>query len=203
MKPGEIVVLLLAAAFGLLILRNIVRYVRAEYAKHREPVIVDGSVRLFRPDNLLTDAERRFAATLEPALPDGTRLLAKCRMIELVQPVLPDHHRFHEAAKRLILAKDVDFVVADRNWQVLFAIELDDRSHDRDERRHRDRLVEAVFREAGVPLLRVRTNEDWSTPALERRIAAVLAERLRSQAPLNSTRSAVSSRRRPAGTAPE
>lgn len=200
MQTGEIVVLLLAIGFALLVLRAIVDAVRKVYAQPREAEVVDGHLQLFRADNLLTEAERRFATHLEPAMPEGCRLLAKCRIMELVQPVVPEDHRFHETAKRMVLAKDVDFVIADRDWKVLCAVELDDRSHRREDRRARDRLVDAVFRDAGLPLLRVRTDEDWSTSSLKQRIAQRIAENGRETVPAISDGRAARHRRKQGGT---
>ena len=57
---------------------------------------------------------------------------------------------------RLIAQKHVDFVICDNDLQVLFAIELDDSSHDTKAARKRDRLKNKAFRAAGIPLKRVR-----------------------------------------------
>ena len=57
---------------------------------------------------------------------------------------------------RLIAQKHVDFVVCDNNLHVLFAIELDDSSHDTREAQRRDRFKNKAFRAAGIPLKRIR-----------------------------------------------
>lgn len=52
--------------------------------------------------------------------------------------------------------KTVDFVVLDgRTFQVIAAVELDDRSHQRDDRRQRDAFVEQAMAAAGVRLVRI------------------------------------------------
>jgi len=57
---------------------------------------------------------------------------------------------------RLIAQKHLDFVLIDpATTRVRAAIELDDRSHARGDRRGRDRFVEAAMRAAGVPLIRL------------------------------------------------
>ena len=52
--------------------------------------------------------------------------------------------------------KTVDFVVLDgRTFEVVAAVELDDRSHQRADRRQRDAFVEEAMAAAGVKLVRV------------------------------------------------
>ncbi|CCY85689.1 putative uncharacterized protein [Clostridium sp. CAG:149] len=55
-----------------------------------------------------------------------------------------------------ISQKHVDFVICDRNLNVLFAVELDDRSHDTEDARKRDRFKDNAFRAAKIPLKRIR-----------------------------------------------
>lgn len=55
-----------------------------------------------------------------------------------------------------ISQKHVDFVICDRNLEVLFALELDDRSHDTPEAGKKDQFKDRAFRAAKIPLKRVR-----------------------------------------------
>lgn len=57
---------------------------------------------------------------------------------------------FHKIAQ-----KHVDFVICDRNLHVLFAIELDDSSHESKDARRRDRFKDKAFAAAGIPLKRI------------------------------------------------
>ena len=53
--------------------------------------------------------------------------------------------------------KTVDFVVCDSaSMKPIYAIELDDPSHERPDRQERDQFVEAVFATAQLPLVRIR-----------------------------------------------
>ena len=50
----------------------------------------------------------------------------------------------------------VDFVLVDsRNYKTLLAIELDDSTHNKQERIRRDLIVNDIFKKANFPLLRV------------------------------------------------
>jgi len=64
--------------------------------------------------------------------------------------------------------KHVDFVLCDpRRATPLVAVELDDRSHDRRERRARDRFVDRVFEAAGLRLVRIRARTAYNPRELD------------------------------------
>jgi hypothetical protein len=61
-----------------------------------------------------------------------------------------------KAAFKFINRLSVDFVLVDsRNFKTLMAIELDDSTHDEQERIRRDLIVNDIFKKANFPLLRV------------------------------------------------
>jgi len=52
--------------------------------------------------------------------------------------------------------KHVDFLLCNpKAMRPFLGIELDDKSHQRDDRKERDQFVDQVFAAAGIPLLRV------------------------------------------------
>lgn len=55
-----------------------------------------------------------------------------------------------------IAAKHVDFVICDHELHVLFAIELDDSSHETPSAIQRDRFKDRAFAAADIPLKRIR-----------------------------------------------
>ena len=60
-----------------------------------------------------------------------------------------------KAAFSHINGKSVDFVLCDKAYIApRLAIELDDRSHEKEDRKERDTEVERILEEAGLPLLR-------------------------------------------------
>lgn len=61
-----------------------------------------------------------------------------------------------------ISQKHVDFVICDRDLQVLFALELDDSSHDTKDAKERDRFKDRAFAAAGIPLKRIRAFDEKS-----------------------------------------
>ena len=79
-----------------------------------------------------------------------------------------------------IAQKHLDFVLCDRHTtQFLLAIELDDRSHDRPDRRKRDEFVNRVLAQAGVALIRFQARRWYSVEFIRRCILARVEDRER------------------------
>jgi hypothetical protein len=83
------------------------------------------------------------------------------------------------SAYNRINRKHVDFVMCDpTTMRPRFAIELDDRSHERADREERDAFVEQVFAAANLPLVRIPVRAGYSAleiqAALKRIPTAVL-----------------------------
>lgn len=58
----------------------------------------------------------------------------------------------HITAFRQISQKHLDFVIAAADWTIVAAVELNDKSHERSDRRARDALLQRAFTQAGVSL---------------------------------------------------
>lgn len=86
---------------------------------------------------------------------------------------------FRTAVGARVSQKHLDFVLYDlRTTAVVLAIELDDRTHCRADRRRRDSFVDEVLGHCKVGLLRVQAARTYDARALRLRIE----ERVRSQA---------------------
>jgi Protein of unknown function (DUF2726) len=114
----------------------------------------------FRRPRLLSAAELQFFLTLETVVGENLWVFAKVRVADLIE-VRGLYGRDWWAAFCRVSQKHVDFLLASRKTlEVLLAIELDDRSHQVGDRRKRDELLNAVFLQAGIPL--IRFNLDYS-----------------------------------------
>lgn len=68
-----------------------------------------------------------------------------------------------KAAFRHINEKSIDFVICDKAYiKPLLAIELDDRTHEREDRKERDVEVERILKDAGLPLLRFENHGNFN-----------------------------------------
>lgn len=74
-------------------------------------------------------------------------------------------------AFRHIDEKSVDFVICDKAYiKPILAIELDDRTHEREDRKGRDGEVERILNESGLSLLRFGNNGSFNTEEIKRSI---------------------------------
>lgn len=64
--------------------------------------------------------------------------------------------------KAAIRHKHIDFSVVDNNFNLLYCFELDDSSHNMPDRIARDLLVNGIFEDAGIPLIRVPASKSYN-----------------------------------------
>lgn len=103
---------------------------------------------------VLSPWEQRVIQTLMAQLPEGLHLCPQVRLADIVKVQSPDRSAWRGAFNR-IACKSVDFVVMDlSNGNPILVIELDDRTHDRTDRKERDALVNEVLDVACIPLVR-------------------------------------------------
>ena len=105
---------------------------------------------------VLSPWEQRVIQTLMGQLPDGLHLCPQVRLAEIIKVESSDRGAWRGAFNR-VACKSVDFVVMDlSNGNPILVIELDDRTHDRPDRRDRDALVNEVLGAACIPLVRFK-----------------------------------------------
>lgn len=126
-----------------------------------------------RKNFFLTRAEHECYDALVEAVGAEYRIFAQVHL-----PTLVDHTvrgQDWRAALAHINRKSVDFVLCDKAYlSPKLAIELDDKSHERPDRQERDREVERILREAGVPLLRIENHGNFNPSELSQRIKETL-----------------------------
>lgn len=103
---------------------------------------------------LFTSAEFAFYKALRPAVGDRFTILVKVRIADLIDVERGAGKR--QAKLNRIMKKHVDFVLCDPRTMVpTLVIELDGSSHEADDRRERDALVDAIYAAVGLPCLHV------------------------------------------------
>ena len=128
-------------------------------------------------DNFLSPSERSFYGVLVSVVGARAVICPKVRVADLVHVARSEDRQAHQ---NRISQKHVDFVLcAPDTMKPLLALELDDKSHARQDRVARDEIVDNVFRAAGLPLLHV-PNRSGYVPA---ELSALLAPHLPGIAP--------------------
>lgn len=124
-----------------------------------------------RIEVLMSPAERSLFGVLKTVAGDELEIFAKVRMADVLAPSRQlDPSRRRSALNRTI-SKHFDYVVcmAD-DLRVLCAVELDDRSHRRRDRRERDDFVSSTCAAVGLPLVRVKAAPQYSAASLGEQI---------------------------------
>lgn len=104
--------------------------------------------------SLFTPAERSFLGVLEQAVGNEFRIMGKVRLGDIVKVKAGLDNKERQSAFNKIQSKHVDFVACDPNdLSIQFVIELDDKSHERDDRQDRDAFVDKVMEAAEIPII--------------------------------------------------
>lgn len=123
-------------------------------------------------DDFLSPAEASFFRVLKLTVGEQFLVFPKVSLRDLFYVTQP--HQNQRALNR-IAQKHVDFVLCDPGTlQPVLGLELDDRSHQRQDRVERDEFVERVFAAAGLSLVRVPVQRSYQ-PA---QVAALLSSSL-------------------------
>jgi very-short-patch-repair endonuclease len=103
-------------------------------------------------------AERSFYEVLRRLLPEQT-VFAKVRLADVIRvPKGTDSWQSHH---NRIDRKHLDFIICDADLAPIVAVELDDSSHDGDERRERDRFIDQALAATQFPIIHVRAKRGY------------------------------------------
>lgn len=94
----------------------------------------------------------------EIAEPLGLTVFAKVRLLDLLEPVKGSQK--YKTYFYKVQAKHVDFVLCDSKLVARYIIELDDSSHDTEDRKERDAFVDEVVKSVGYKIIHTRAITD-------------------------------------------
>lgn len=115
---------------------------------------------------IMTNSERECFAVLLEIVSDKYHIFPQIHLPTILDYKTSDRSRTFGAFKH-INEKSVDFVLCEKKTLApKLAIELDDWSHWLSRRQDRDREVERILKEAGLPLLRIEKIEIYDGQAL-------------------------------------
>ena len=162
--PSTVAVLCGAGAVLLLLVAWLVRYF-VEPTVYIEPV-----------QSLVTPAEQKFYEALDEAIDGRLMILSKVRVADLLS-VTSESGPARQRVFRSIACKHVDFLLVEaQNLRPLAAIELDDSTHRRGDRRKRDALLDDLFQKAELPLLRFKTASAYSPRSIQAQVEEAIGE---------------------------
>lgn len=121
----------------------------------------------------LTRAEHEFYDVLVSVVGQDYYVFAQVHLPTILNHKIPNQD--WRAALAHVNRKSVDFVLCDKKFiSPKLAIELDDKTHEREDRKERDGIVEQIFKDAGMPLLRIENHGRFDTVKIAEQIKNAL-----------------------------
>ncbi len=125
-------------------------------------------------DDFLSAAEHEFFDALRSVLGDEMVICPKVSLGGLFYAKTGDYAQ-NLSARNRTERKHVDFLLCDPTTiRLLLGVELDDKSHQREDRRERDQLVDGVFTGAGLPVHRIQVQRLYEAQDLRKRLGACI-----------------------------
>ena len=78
----------------------------------------------------------------------------KVRLLDIIEPRKGESK--YKTLFYKIQSKHVDFVICDQNMNIKAIVELDDSTHDREDRKERDQFVDLILRSVGYQVIHTR-----------------------------------------------
>jgi hypothetical protein len=113
-------------------------------------------------DAFLSNAEISFYHVLQSVVGETSQVFSKVSLGDIFYVKSSDASKYRIYTNK-IDRKHVDFLLCNpKAVRPFLGIELDDKSHQRNDRQERDQFVEQVFAAAGIPLVRVPVKHTYS-----------------------------------------
>jgi hypothetical protein len=116
-----------------------------------------------RRNYFFSAAERSFYEVIRRLLPQHT-VFAKVGLSDLIR--VDKGTRSWRSYHNKIDRKHLDFVICDQDLAPVLAVELDDSSHDAEDRRERDEFVDQALAAAGLAIIHVRAKRGYKLEEL-------------------------------------
>lgn len=103
---------------------------------------------------IMSQKERSFYRSVKPIADElALTVFCKVRLADLVN--VPKNTNKWHTWFNYIKSKHIDFVLVDRDMNIKALIEVDDKTHNRDDRKQRDEFIDKMFRQLGIEVLHI------------------------------------------------
>lgn len=131
--------------------------------------------------SIMSPAERSFFRILEEAVDASQYYIFPQAPLASLVYVQKGSESYLRHVNR-IRSKVVDFVLCSRDSLVpVLVVELDDSSHERDDRKERDAFVDSVMNKVKLPILHVKAARDYDPKALADEVNRAMTAELRNR----------------------
>lgn len=118
----------------------------------------------YKKEKLLTQNELLFYKVLKEILKDKDIIInSQVVLYEIIGTKKYNNTHFNK-----IKAKSIDFVLTDKDFNILLCIELDDNTHKRVDRIKRDNFINDLFQELEIKLLRIPAQDYYSIERIDK-----------------------------------
>ena len=115
---------------------------------------------------LLTKNEWYAYKKLQPlAASMGLVVCPKVRLLDILEPRKGE--KDYKSLFWKVQAKHIDFLICDQDLHIKAVIELDDNSHDRQDRKDRDTFVDEILKDVGYTVIRTKGITETTLDALK------------------------------------
>lgn len=119
--------------------------------------------------SLLTETEKGFYKAIKEVLPESYLLFPQINLATVISKN-DDSHFQNE------LFRNIDFLITNSEFKPLVFVEINDSSHNSNQRKERDQKVSNICEEAGIPIITFWTSYGINREYIKKRIDTVLAE---------------------------
>jgi predicted acylesterase/phospholipase RssA len=131
----------------------------------------------FLKKSLFTPAERSFFGVLESLDYEGLTIASKVRLADIFGIKKGLERGERQRAQNKINMKHVDFLLIQKSdGKPVLGIELDDSSHEEEDRATRDAFVDTVFASAALPILHVPVKQAYDPKEIHRLIDGAISK---------------------------
>ncbi len=128
-----------------------------------------------RRDDFFTKAERSFFGVLQQTFEPHYRIFGKVRLADIIKVKSGLSQSTRQSMLNKITNKHIDFIVCDsKTLAVICAIELDDSSHQKEDRKHRDDFVDHAFQLAEIPIIHFPVRQAYTLDDIREALKSVL-----------------------------
>lgn len=132
--------------------------------KKIENLVNNYNEKYIKCEYLLTKTELKFYRILKQITNKlGYSLFCQVSLYQIVK-----NKSFKDFNK--IKSKSIDFVITQENCKILLCIELDDKTHQKQERIKRDNFLNELFKELKIKFLRIQVQNYYNIEELENKI---------------------------------
>lgn len=129
---------------------------------------------------LLSQTELAFYSILRKVIQDDTMICPKVAINEIFMEIFEEKKGNCKNINKITM-KPIDFLICSSNNLIpIFGIELEEESYNRMNRIERDRILNTLFNEANLPLLRFKEKEKYEIQEIKEKLDLIFVQSERS-----------------------